>query len=242
MITGNINVAAELAIAASDSSFADSLSHFLTHPVTATVLLLIGIVGITLELLFFSSGLLALGGIVGFGLYFLGYYLSGFASFGDLAVFGIGIVLLILELVIPSFGILSVLGAISLFGGVMMASADPKQAALSIGIAVLVGIPIVALAIKYFKHRGVWNRFILRQQLTSEEGFNSSPNKQYLVGLKGTSVTPLRPAGTAQIDGQRIDVVTDGSFVGVNKDIEVMFVEGTRVVVKEITTTQLDKN
>lgn len=210
------------------------LAAFLTHPVTATVLLLVGIVGITLELLFFSTGLLALGGIVGFGLYFLGFYLSGFAGFGDLAVFGIGIVLLVLELVIPSFGLLSVLGAISLFGGVMMASSDPKQAALSVGIAILIAIPVVILAVKYFHHRGVWNRFILRQQLTTEEGFVSGPSKQYLIGLQGISITPLRPAGTVQLGDERVDVVTDGSFIAASQHVEVIRVEGARVVVREI--------
>jgi membrane-bound ClpP family serine protease len=221
-----------------ESPFWDQVSAFLTHPVTATVLLLIGIVGITLELLFFSTGLLALGGIVGFGLYFLGYYLSGFVGFGDLAVFGIGIVLLILELIIPSFGILSVLGAICLFGGVMMASSDPKQAAYLLGIAFIISIPVILVTIKYFKHRGVWNRFILRDQLTTQEGYISSPNKQYLLGFIGESITPLRPAGTAKFKEERVDVVTDGSFVGANKPVEVIQVEGTRVVVREIKSTE----
>jgi membrane-bound ClpP family serine protease len=212
----------------------ETLSTFLTHPVTATVLLLVGIVGIALELLFFSGGLLALGGILGFGLYFLGYYLAGFASFGDLAVFGIGIVLLILEMFIPSFGILSVLGAICLFGGVMLASSDPKEAAISLGIAFLLAIVIVAVSFKYLQHRGTWNRFILRDQLTSDKGFTSNPNKTNYLGKQGEALTPLRPAGTAQIDGERIDVVTEGSFISSGKPVEVIQVEGTRVVVREL--------
>jgi membrane-bound ClpP family serine protease len=212
----------------------ETLSTFLTHPVTATVLLLVGIVGIALELLFFSGGLLALGGILGFGLYFLGYYLAGFASFGDLAVFGIGIVLLILEMFIPSFGILSVLGAICLFGGVMLASSDPKEASISLGIAFLLAIVIVAISFKYLQHRGTWHRFILRDQLTSDKGFTSNPNKTNYLGKQGEALTPLRPAGTAQIDGHRIDVVTEGSFISSGKPVEVIQVEGTRVVVREL--------
>lgn len=212
----------------------ETLSTFLTHPVTATVLLIVGIVGIALELLFFSGGLLALGGILGFGLYFLGYYLAGFASFGDLSVFGIGIVLLILEMFIPSFGLLSVLGAICLFGGVMMASSDPKEASISLGIAFLFAVVIVAVSFKYLRHRGTWNRFILQDQLTTDKGFTSGPNKTVYLGKQGEAITPLRPAGTAQIDGHRIDVVTDGSFISSGKPVEVVEVEGTRVVVREI--------
>jgi membrane-bound ClpP family serine protease len=212
----------------------DMLSAFLTHPVTATVLLVVGIVGIALELLFFSGGLLALAGILGFGLYFLGYFLAGFASFGDLTVFGIGIILLILEMFIPSFGILSVLGAICLFGGVMMASSDPKEALISLGIAFLLAVVIVSISFKYLKHRGTWHRFILHEQLTTEKGFTSNPNKTKYLGKKGEALTPLRPAGTAKIDGERVDVVTDGSFIDTGKTVEVVQVEGTRVVVREI--------
>lgn len=150
---------------------------------------------------FFSSGLLALAGVAGFALYFLGFYLAGFAGFGDLAVFGIGLVLLILELVVPSFGILSVLGAICLFGGVLLASSNPMDAAVMLGIALLVAIVVIAFAIKSFKHRGVWNRFILKEQLTTDKGFTSNPDRTHLIGLTGQSITPLRPAGTAIIQG-----------------------------------------
>ncbi|MDD9268674.1 NfeD family protein [Paenibacillus sp. GCM10023248] len=218
---------------------ADNLSAFLTHPVTATVLLMVGIIGIALELLFFSSGLLALAGVAGFALYFLGYYLAGFAGFGDLAVFGLGIVLLVLELFVPSFGILSVLGAICLFGGVLMASSDPAEAAVMLGIALLAAIIVILFAIRTFKHRGVWNRFILREQLTTDKGFTSSPDRSHLLRLTGRSITPLRPAGTALIQGERVDVVTNGNFIAGDKEIIVVEVEGARVVVRETDETNL---
>ncbi|SDM88570.1 NfeD-like C-terminal, partner-binding [Paenibacillus sp. yr247] len=213
--------------------FAENLSAFLTHPITATLLLMVGIIGIALELLFFSGGLLALAGVVGFALYFLGFYLAGFAGFGDLTVFGIGLVLLILELVVPSFGILSVLGAICLFGGVLMASSDPKEAAMMLGIALLVAIVVISFVIKTFKHRGVWNRFILKEQLTTDKGFTSSPDRSYLIGLEGEAITPLRPAGTAIINGARVDVVTNGGFIPNASKVVVVEVEGARVVVRE---------
>ncbi|MDQ0876922.1 membrane-bound ClpP family serine protease [Paenibacillus sp. V4I3] len=217
--------------------FVENLSAFLTHPVTATVLLVVGIIGIALELLFFSGGLLALAGVSGFALYFLGFYLAGFAGFGDLAVFGIGLILLILELVVPSFGILSVLGAICLFGGVLMASSDPTQAAIMLGIALLLAIVAISFAIKTFRHRGIWNRFILKEQLTTNKGFTSSPDRSYLIGMTGEAITPLRPAGTAIIQGERVDVVTNGSFIATGRNVVVVEVEGVRVVVRENDTT-----
>ena len=221
--------------------FVENLSAFLTHPVTATVLLVVGIIGIALELLFFSGGLLALAGVAGFALYFLGFYLAGFAGFGDLAVFGIGLILLILELVVPSFGILSVLGAICLFGGVLMASSDPTQAAIMLGIALLLAIVAISFAIKTFKHRGIWNRFILKEQLTTDKGFTSSPDQILLDWNDRKAVTPLRPAGTAIIHGERVDVVTNGGFIATGRIVIVVEVEGVRVVVRESDTNNAER-
>ena len=140
-------------------------------PVTATVLLVVGIIGIAWSCFFLAADYSPWRGLQVSHCIFLAIYLAGFAGYGDLAVFGIGLVLLILELVVPSFGILSVLGAICFFGGVLMASSDPTQAALMLGIALLVAIVAITLAIKTFKHRGMWNRFILKEQLTTSKGF-----------------------------------------------------------------------
>lgn len=57
--------------------------------------------------------------------------------------------------------------------------------------------------------------------------------KLSLIGASGISVTPLRPAGTAAIGGERIDVVTEGGFIDAQTAISVVKVEGGRVVVKE---------
>ena len=54
------------------------------------------------------------------------------------------------------------------------------------------------------------------------------------MGQKGVALTPLRPAGTALIDGKRYDVVSDGGFITGNTSVEVVPTEGTRVVVREI--------
>ncbi|MDD2497965.1 MAG: NfeD family protein, partial [Desulfitobacteriaceae bacterium] len=51
------------------------------------------------------------------------------------------------------------------------------------------------------------------------------------------TVTPLRPAGTAEIEGDRIDVVTEGGFIPREAQVKVVKVEGTRIVVREIKDT-----
>ena len=54
-----------------------------------------------------------------------------------------------------------------------------------------------------------------------------------LLGAEGIALTTLRPAGTAEINGKRVDVVTDSEYIEHGKSIIVTAVEGMRVVVKE---------
>jgi membrane-bound serine protease (ClpP class) len=54
-------------------------------------------------------------------------------------------------------------------------------------------------------------------------------------GTVGTTTTALRPAGTAELDGRRVDVVSDGGFIDANVKVKVVRVEGTRVVVTKVS-------
>ncbi|MEJ7157394.1 NfeD family protein, partial [Staphylococcus capitis] len=44
----------------------------------------------------------------------------------------------------------------------------------------------------------------------------------------------LRPAGIIKLDDERIDAVSDGTFILRNRQVKILEVEGTRVVVREI--------
>ncbi|MGG2199318.1 MULTISPECIES: NfeD family protein [Paenibacillus] len=217
-----------------EASAAEQVARFVTLPWVSVLLLLIGIAGIAIEMLVAGFGIAGVLGILGFGLYFFGHYIAGFAGVEDVALFIAGIFLLILEIFVSSFGILGFLGAVCLFSGVVLSAYNMKLAALNLGIAFLGAVVVVAIVVKIFQHRGVWNRFILRDKLTTEEGYVSVVTRRELVGKTGTSVTPLRPAGTAVFDEERLDVVADGEFIPANRTVTITFVEGSRIVVKEV--------
>lgn len=212
---------------------AEHLARYLVNPYVMTVLLILGIAGIALELMIPGFGVAGAVGLVSFGLYFFGHYVAGFAGMESVALFVLGIVLLLLELFVPSFGVLGIVGSISLIAGVMMAAADPWTALVSLGVALAVSIVILALSFKKYKHRGIWNKFILRERLTTEEGFVPADAKTELVGMEGVAVTTLRPAGTALIGGKRIDVVTSGTYIPEGTPVVVVKTEGTWVFVEE---------
>ena len=74
---------------------------------------------------------------------------------------------------------------------------------------------------------------ILKTSQNRADGFQAPPQElAALTGQSGQSLSPLRPAGVALIDGQRVDVVTDGEFIEPETEVEVVAVEGSRVVVR----------
>lgn len=214
-------------------SLAEQVSRVLTNPIVQTLLLLIGIAGVVIELIVPGFGLPGILGIAGFALYFFGNYAAGFAGAEHILLFVAGITLMLIELFVPSFGILGILGIIALFSGVVLSANKTGQAMLSLGIAVLLAIIVIAIVARIFKHRGVWNRFILKDQLATEGGYIPGPDRSNLLGEVGTAITVLRPSGTALFQDERVDVVTDGSFINSGQKVKVIHVDGTRVVVRE---------
>ncbi|QAY66306.1 NfeD family protein [Paenibacillus protaetiae] len=212
---------------------AEQLARYLVDPYIRTLLLIIGVAGIALELIVTGLGFPALIGAISFGLYFFGHYVAGFAGKESIALFVLGLILLILELFVPSFGALGIVGSISLIAGVMMAASDPLSALLSLAVAIVLAAIVIGISIKKFGHRGIWNKFILREKLTADKGFVPAETKVPLVGREGVAVTPLRPAGTVQIGEERVDVVTSGEFIKQGAAVVVTKAEGTWVFVKE---------
>jgi len=62
----------------------------------------------------------------------------------------------------------------------------------------------------------------------------SAPSDESIVGAEGVTVTPLRPAGAAMIHGKRVDVVTDGVYIGEGQRVRVREVHGSRIVVDPV--------
>ena len=68
---------------------------------------------------------------------------------------------------------------------------------------------------------------------STDEGFTSAETSSELVGAHGVTLSDLRPAGKAEINNRRIDVVTEGDYIGKDIDIVVIEVRGSRIVVSE---------
>ena len=150
----------------------------------------------------------------------------------------LGILLAFIELLIlPGFGIAGIPGfLLILIGfGVAWSEYGLQTALTSTGITLVLVIPLVIIALSLLRRTPVIQTFILNTTQNKEAGFQAPPSElANLVGKSGKTLTPLRPAGAALINGHRVDIVTQGEFVAPETDVEVIFVEGTRVVVRSL--------
>jgi len=142
----------------------------------------------------------------------------------------LGALLLFLETLLPGM-IAGIIGFICLIAAVILGYRDFGYQTGSLILAgVLVGLLIGTWCwLKFFPESRVAKRFI-SQGSSGELGVE----KPELLNGTGTALTQLRPSGTASINGQRVDVVTEGGLIERGTKVKVVAVEGARIVVREI--------
>lgn len=148
-----------------------------------------------------------------------------------------GFVLLISELVVvPGFTFFGIAGFIAYGIGFALAF---SRLGFEMTLVLFLGTTVATALLLYLAGRaGIWNRLVNR---ASERGFESQrPDLSALVGIAGEVVTPLRPAGKIRSDGRMIDVVADGGFVEAGTEVEVIRVDGNRVVVRARNSVKED--
>ncbi|MCP1145334.1 NfeD family protein [Lysinibacillus endophyticus] len=217
-----------------EPTFAEKLARFITNPIVVTLLLTIASFGLVIELFSPGFGIPGIVGLTSFAAFFFGHFIAGFAGYESILIFAIGFILLIAELFVPG-GIVGIIGGALMIISLLFAGESVVHMAYSILIALIISVIGMVVLMKFFgKNLHVFNKLILRDATTTEEGYVSNVNRIELLGKIGDTITPLRPAGTVLIGNERIDVVSEGSYIDVNKKIEVIRVEGSRIVVREL--------
>jgi membrane-bound ClpP family serine protease len=147
----------------------------------------------------------------------------------------IGMALLIVEVFMPGFGVAGISGIALLLVGVFLVwQAAGPLAALGV-LLILVALLAIALSIALRStSSGLLSKtpLVLHEQSDSSAPLASNADLAVLLGREGRTITPLRPAGIADIDGVRMNVVSDGGYIPQGILVSITEVEGTRIVVK----------
>jgi membrane-bound serine protease (ClpP class) len=226
-------------------NWAEQLVRFLTHPILSSLLMTVGMLGIIVELRTPGFGVPGALGITSLALFFWGHWLVRLAGWEEILLVFVGLVLLAVELfLIPGFGITGILGILALIAGLTLslvgagATAEIVVGAITrVAVSLLVALAASVVLLRFLPKLPFGRQLILHTGLGADTGYASAPesDRQWL-GTQGTAVSPLRPAGIADIDGKRVDVVSQGEWIDAGTPITVIRVDGNRIVVQSRTT------
>ncbi|NDL67525.1 NfeD family protein [Anaerotalea alkaliphila] len=218
---------------------AEGLARFLTSSLVVSILLSLAGIGLIVELYSPGFGVAGAIGILSLILFFYGHAVAGLAGFEVLVLLVVGIGLIIAETFVPG-GILGGIGALAILGALFMAAENVFAMGMSILIAL---VSTIAVAVVLYRRIGLQKGFlrhiVLSDRETPDRGYVSVQDRRELVGLKGKTLTLLRPSGTGLFEGKRVDIVSEGSFIKSGQPVQIVEVRGARVVVRPIENEEV---
>ncbi|NLP02324.1 MAG: serine protease [Fibrobacter sp.] len=144
----------------------------------------------------------------------------------------IGVVVIILEFILPSGGLLGI-AALGLFGYSLYIVFTGISVSAGIAFVVIDILTLPILLIVGIKMLAA-SPVALKESIDSKTGGVSQPPEWAgLKGKEGTAITDLRPAGTALVEGKKYDVVSKGEYVEKGTVLEIVLVDGNRIVVRK---------
>jgi membrane-bound serine protease (ClpP class) len=214
-------------------TFRDRVGRWLTTPTIASLLLVGGIIAIGIEFMKPGVTLPGLAGVVLLGLFFAGNVLVGTAGWLELSLAIIGAVLLVVEAVVPGFGIFGIAGALAVGASIFLAVPSPELALRYLMYASVSFLVVLGALLRTIGQKGMGKALTLEYSLAGAQ--SSRTDLLDLVGKTGRATSSLRPGGSVWIGGERVDVISEGDYVESGTEVVVLRVEGTRVVVRPVS-------
>jgi len=152
----------------------------------------------------------------------------------SLILFIVGIGLLIVEMFEPGFGFFGAFGIVALIVCVFVTAETVAQGLILTAIFFVILLIMLGIFLALVSKGRLPGKMILKESETLEQGFSGTEDMSYLMGKTGEVVTICRPVGNVDFDGVKLEVVTQGEFIQKGETVEVIEIEGNRVVVRKL--------
>ncbi|HMJ05412.1 MAG TPA: NfeD family protein [Chthoniobacterales bacterium] len=217
----------------------------------APLLLLGGILCAYLEFKIPGATLPGIVSAICFALFFLGHYVAGLAGWEVVALFALGVALVLAEIFIfvHTTILVGAIGLLLMLTSLLWAMIDryPGQRFLPTGamlrlpvlnllLAMFAAGIAIALLARYLPRTNLYRRFVLSADIPSGPSLAGAPRQfpaalALAPGATGTALTTLRPSGKARFGEHVFDVVTEGDFIAAESAVAVVSTDGMRIVV-----------
>lgn len=167
---------------------------------------------------------------------FFGYFmLMDSGTLLTFVLFLIGILLVIAEVFIPDFGLIGIIGIGMIGFGYFSNRTDLWGSVMDLSLALIIAVVTAYILLRKGYRFVPGQKLILASSLQGQRGYSTGKNYQEYLLQRGHAVTVLRPAGKAEVNGTILDVVSDGKVIPEGTVIEVVKVEGIKIIVRELT-------
>ena len=243
---GVLGVEAERVVELAPDS-ADRIVSVITGSAFTSLLILAGLVALFLEITSPGFGIPGSVAVIAFSLLFTANFMLGRVASLELLLFMGGLVLLLLEVfVIPGFGVAGISGLVLLLSSLILSMQgfivpefdwqwDLLNRNVLLVLANTVGAFLAFAGFAYlFGRTDMFSRLKLADTQETTAGFTVQTNevRERYLGRTGRAVSTLRPAGSADIDDERVSVESDGEWIDAGTEIEVIRVDGNRIIVR----------
>ncbi len=210
----------------------EKIAGWLSDPLVKSALIGIIFLAAMTEIKTAGTGVAALFGIVATALFFGTQWMVGAATWIEVLIFLVGLVLLAVEFVIPGFGVFGITGIACILFSLFMALGGGIGALNIMAGGTIAATVIFLILLRYLPSSKLWQRLVLNDSLQTDRGYTSSDDLRLVNGQEGVVLTLLRPAGTVEIGGRIFDVVSEGRFIEPGIRVQVISVNGNRIVVR----------
>ena len=230
-------------------TFIDKLVGFLVNPFLSGILIMFIIGGIYFELQQPGIGFPLIVALTAAALYFAPLYLDGLATYWEIIIFIIGLVLIAIEIfVVPGFGVAGVSGIICVVVGLVFSmvgnvgfdfSSIPSGIVSSrlmiVLLAIAVSLPLSIWLGKKLFESTLFGGLALTTSENTTEGYTvATERERSLIGSECVAATILRPAGKVIVDGRNYDAVSQFGYIEKGQAAVVVdYVNGSLVVKKK---------
>ncbi len=228
-----------------EQSGAESLALWLTR--ISPILLIIGVIGLYLEFKTPGFGLPGIVGLSAFALYFLSGYIAGLSGIGWGAVFILGLLLLIIEiLLIPGTVIAGLIGGLMMIGAIVMAlvdwnpwmpelalpTADQFYTPVQTLILATAGVMVLILVLNRYFPKTRFHTYLVSQTASgAKTDAVDQDDKDTRLGLQGEVISPLHPGGKARFGDRIFDVITQGEMIEPGQEVKIIGYSGRDAIV-----------
>lgn len=205
-----------------------------TSPVAAFLLLSIFFLGVVYQLFSERINIVGILAMLSVFIFFSGHLLSGDGNMLTLILILVSGFLILIEFFIIGT-LLGILGVLVFCVSILTVSGNVLLYSIFLAVIFVMVIIEWVIFVKHKKRKIPFlSRLILNDATDKESGYTSFDDRSHLVGEIAESHTVLRPSGTIRLGDERIDAVAEGSYIPADVKVKIIFVEGTRVVVRPV--------